>query len=211
MKVNFGFFVSKALRWVNRPALRKCEIDKTAKVGTGSNCIAVKMGRYSYMGKNNSICNAEIGAFCSIASYCAIGGGTHSLVAVSTSPVFQGGRNILGKNFAELNGVISKPVKIGNDVWIGENVFINDNIIIGDGAVIGAHSVVTHDVPPYAIVVGAPAKVVRYRFKEEEIDELLQIRWWEWPEDRILQMGYCFDSIEHFLQENKKHENFACG
>ena len=107
--------------------------------------------------------------------------------------------------------LLCAPIHIGNRVWIGAGAIITRGVTIGDGAVIGAHSVVTHDVPPYAIVVGAPAKVVRYRFKEEEIDELLQIRWWEWPEDRILQMGYCFDSIEHFLQENKKHENFACG
>ena len=93
MKVNLGFFVSKFLRLINRPALRNCVIDKTAKVGTGSNCINVKMGRYSYMGKNNSVTNTQIGAFCSIASYCAIGGGRHGINEVSSSPVFYRGRN----------------------------------------------------------------------------------------------------------------------
>ena len=93
MKINLGYLVNKFLRLINRPALRDCEIDKTARIGTGSNCIAVKVGRYSYMGKNTSAANARIGAFCSIASYCAIGGGAHPLDMISTSPVFCEGRN----------------------------------------------------------------------------------------------------------------------
>lgn len=205
MKVNLGFFVSKALRWMNRPALRNCNIDKTAKIGTGSNCIAVSMGRYSYMGKNNSVCNAEIGAFCSIASYCAIGGGVHSMTSVSTSPVFKEGRNIFRKNFTNLRSEINNKIIIGNDVWIGENSFINDGINIGDGAVIGAHSVVTHDIPPYAIVAGAPARIIRYRFEEEQIEELLASKWWGWSEGRLSAVGKEFGSIENFLQSKEKN------
>ena len=152
MKVNPGFFINKFLRLINRPALRGCQIDKTAKVGTGSNCIRVQMGRYSYMGKNNSIANTTIGSFCSIASYCAIGGGAHPVDMVSTSPVFYGGKNVLGQNFGTIIKEINNSVTIGNDVWIGEGVFINDGITVGDGAIIGAHSVVTHDIPAYAVV-----------------------------------------------------------
>lgn len=200
MKVNFGFFISKALRTINRPALRDCQMDKNAKVGTGSNCIQVKMGRYSYMGKNNSCCRVDIGSFCSIASYCAIGGGVHDTSQVSTSPVFHEGRNIFHKNLANLASVESKPVKIGNDVWIGEKVFIKDGIQIGDGAVIGAHSVVTHDIPPYAIVAGAPATIIKYRYTPEQIEKLLEIQWWNWPEEKIKARSADFENIEMFLK-----------
>lgn len=198
MKVNFGFFISKFLRWLNRPALRNCNIDKTAKICTGSNCIGVEMGRYSYMGKNNSVTNTTIGSFCSIASYCAIGGGDHNLKMISTSPIFVGEKNIFGKSFGHVTPEMHKHVFIGHDVWIGENVFINDGLIIGNGAVIGAHSVVTHNIPPYAIVVGAPAKVIKYRFTPKEIDRIERSKWWEWSEARLAKEGDKFISIEEF-------------
>ena len=67
---------------------------------------------------------------------------------------------------------------IGNDVWIGDQCFIKAGVKVGDGAVIGAHAVVTHDVPPYAIVGGVPARVIRYRFDEETINSLLNSEWW---------------------------------
>ncbi len=185
MKVNPGFFINKLLRLINRPALRNCQIDKTAKVGTGSNCIGVQMGRYSYIGKNNSVANTTIGSFCSIASYCAIGGGAHPLNMVSTSPVFYQGRNGFNKHFSSIPAEVNKKVEIGNDVWIGEAVFINDGVKIGTGAVIGAHSVVTKDVPPYAIIAGAPAKILRYRFDEDTIQRLLDSKWWEWSDERL--------------------------
>lgn len=190
MNVNPGFFINKFLRLMNRPALRNCALDKTAKVGTGSNCIGVTMGRYSYMGKNNSVANTTIGSFCSIASYCAIGGGAHPLDMVSTSPVFYEGKNGFNKHFSNIPTEVNKAVEIGNDVWIGEAVFINDGLKIGTGAVIGAHSVVTKDVPPYAIVAGAPAKILRYRFDEETIQKLLASSWWEWSDEELAKADF---------------------
>lgn len=205
MKVNFGFLVSKFLRLINRPALRNCEIHKTSKVGTGSNCVDVTMERYSYMGKNNSVHNTRIGSFCSIASYCSIGGGGHSLDLISTSPLFAEGRNIFRKNFSVFpTNTINLPVIIGNDVWIGEGVFIKDGVTIADGAVVGAHSVVTKDVPAYSIVAGSPARTIRYRFKESEIRKLLQIKWWELSETQLKRKARNFDSIEKFLEKEKE-------
>ncbi len=195
MKVNYGFFISKFLRWLNRPALRNCLIDKTANVGTGSNCINVKMGRYSYMGKNNSVSNACIGSFCSIASYCAIGGNGHEPSLFSTSPVFFGGKNVFHKNFANLKEPLSEEVIIGNDVWIGEKVFIKAGIRIGDGVIIGAHSVVTKDIPDYSIVAGSPAKLIRMRFPTEKIKILKESKWWEWSEDDLKDCWEKLDAI----------------
>lgn len=206
MTVNLGFFINKLLRFINRPALRNCQIDKTAKVGTGSNCIGVIMGRYSYMGKNNSVFNVSIGQFCSIASYCAIGGGEHKIASISTSPMFEPGRNILGKTFVE-EGMQYSPqaVQIGNDVWIGEKTFIKAGISIGDGAIIGAHSVVTHDVPAYAIVAGAPAKLIRYRFNEEDRRTLLESGWWDWSENDLKRNSTLFNDPTQFLQALKEN------
>ena len=163
MHINPGYIINKMFRLLNRPALRNCTIDKTSKIGTGSNCIDVVMARYSYMGKNNSVANTKIGAFCSIASYCAIGGGAHSIDMVSTSPVFHSGRNILRKNFATNSNEINKPVIIGNDVWIGEGAYIMPGVKIGNGVIIGAHAVVTKNVDSYTIVAGVPAKVIKRR------------------------------------------------
>ena len=199
MNVNFGYFWAKALKILNRPAMRDCNIDKRASVGSGSNLINVTMGKYSYMAMNNSMVNVQIGSFCSIASYCAIGGGGHSMEAVSTSPVFLEGRNALKEHFAEFKDVSGNPVVIGNDVWIGENVFIIAGVCIGDGAVIGAHSVVTHDIEPYAIVAGAPAKTIRLRFEKETIDKLLEIRWWDWSDEKLKADGKYLDKPEHLL------------
>lgn len=197
MKINFWYIWAKFLKLINQPALRDCNVHKTAKIGSGCNCINMKIGQYSYIGKNNTLTNVQIGKFCSIASYCAIGGGAHDLTAISTSPIFQEGRNIFGINFGYLKRELNKKVVIGNDVWIGEGVFINDGIIIGDGAVIGAHSVVTKNIPPYAIVAGVPAKIIRMRFNKDEIEKLEKICWWDWSKEKILK--HDFSSINSFI------------
>ena len=201
MRVNGGFFINKFIKMFYRPALRDCNIDKTAKIGMASNCIRVKMGRYSYAGFHNAMTDVQVGSFCSIASNCSIGGGKHQIGAVSTSPVFFAGRNCLGKNLANIPEEKNRSVEIGNDVWIGEAVFVCDGVKIETGAVIGAHSVVTKDVPPYAVVAGAPARILRYRFDEETIQKLMASRWWEWPEEKLEKMAGYFNSVEEFLIE----------
>lgn len=201
MKYNLGFFVSKACRFLNRPALRNCVVSQHASVGTGSNLIHVKMGDYSYCGKNCSMLDTEIGSFCSIASYCAIGGAAHPMTNVSTSPVFSKGRNVFNMNLGELATPEAKPVIIGSDVWIGEKVFIKDGIHIGHGAVIGAHSVVTEDVPSYAIVAGTPAKIRRYRFEEKQIERLLESRWWELPASELKALSQYMTNVDLFLEQ----------
>ena len=77
--------------------------------------------------------------------------------------------------------------EIGNDVWIAAGAQVLHKVTIGDGAVVGGGAVVTKDAPPYAIVAGVPAKIIKYRFPEEHIDELLDIKWWNWPESVIIQ------------------------
>jgi acetyltransferase-like isoleucine patch superfamily enzyme len=93
-------------------------------------------------------------------------------------------------------------VVIGNDVWFGSDVVIIGNVKIGDGAVIGARAVVTKDVEPYSVVVGAPARKVRFRFSKQVIDALLRIKWWDWREDKILSNLKDFYDVEAFVRKH---------
>ena len=92
-------------------------------------------------------------------------------------------------------------IHVGNDVWIGATSTIMSGITIGDGAIIGAGSMVTKDVPPFAIVAGNPSKIVKYRFTEEQIEKLLQISWWDWEEDKIKDnaMSMWSSNIDDFI------------
>lgn len=95
-------------------------------------------------------------------------------------------------------------VIIGNDVWIGRNVHIIKEITVGDGAIVGASAVVAKDVPPYSIVIGNPLKILRYRFNEEQIKKLLEIKWWDWPKEKIYNSIKDFWDINNFI---RKHES----
>ena len=145
---------------------------------------------HSYAMQPASI-NAKIGKFVSIGKNSLIGAGMHPLDYISTHPCFYN-EEINAKN---------SPVIIGNDVWIGQNVFIKPGVKIGNGAVIGINSVVTKDVPDYAIVGGAPAKFIRYRFSEKIIKELLASKWWEFSLEEITKLSY--KEPEKFLEELK--------
>lgn len=125
----------------------------------------------------------KIGKFCSISNNVTIfTGGGHRYDWVSTYPF-----NVLWKEASHIKGnpVSRGPVIIGNDVWIGYGATILDGVKIGDGAVIGTNALVTKDVPPYAIVGGNPAKIIKYRFDEKKIGELLEMKWWDWDERDI--------------------------
>lgn len=198
------YYFGKLIQKIQVPTLRNCTIDSTAKVCQRSNLIDVKMGRYSYMGASNSLSNVDIGSFCSIASYCAIGGGSHPTGFVSSSPLFLEGGNIFNKNFSELPFAESEKVTIGNDVWIGEGCFINAGVTIGDGAIVGAHSVVTKDVPSYAVVAGAPVRLIRFRFDEAIIEELLKLQWWDWPDEMLYRFAPFFADPDQLLREVEK-------
>lgn len=98
-----------------------------------------------------------------------------------------------------------QSIEIGNDIWIGANAIILPHVKIGDGAIVGAGAVVTHDVPPYAIVGGIPAKIIRYRFSPEIIESLLRIQWWDWPVSRIYENQELFTQPELFCKAFDGH------
>ena len=152
-------------------------------VHIGENCIInnSEIRSYTYMGKNCLIQNVKIGKFCSIANNVLIGLGNHPLDFFSTSPLFYRKSNPLNIElvFKNSNFEEYKPVNIGNDVWIGANTIILDGVEIGDGCVIAAGSVVTKNVKSYSIVGGVPAKLIKFRFSEEKINNLKDKKWWD--------------------------------
>lgn len=145
-----------------------------------------------------------IGKFCSIASGVVIILGNHKITSITTYPFITLKKHWPNaKNINNSDHDTKGSVVIGNDVWIGRGSYILSGVNIGDGAVIGAQSVVTRDIPPYAICVGNPAKIVRYRFKEEYIINLLKIKWWNWDDEVINEMlpYICEENIDSFVKK----------
>ena len=106
------------------------------------------------------------------------------------------GCRCLKKHFAHLPHEDCPKTIIGSDVWIGAHAQIKSGLTIGNGAVVAAGAVVTRDVPPYAIVGGVPAKVIRYRFDEKAIEALMSLKWWEWSDEKLQQYAPCFSEPE---------------
>jgi acetyltransferase-like isoleucine patch superfamily enzyme len=131
------------------------------------------------------VCEVSIGKFCSLSTSITIVGGEHNLKWVSAFPLRE--RFWLPGRGKDGHPKTKGPVTIGNDVWIGMGALILSGVTIGDGSVVAAHSVVTKDVPPYAIVAGNPAQIVRYRFDQGTIQALLRIRWWDWRLEKIVE------------------------
>jgi acetyltransferase-like isoleucine patch superfamily enzyme len=143
----------------------------------------------------------RIGAYCSIAAEVHILlGGEHRLDWVTTNPI-RVLKNLPGA-WEDGHPASKGDVVIGNDVWLAHRTTILSGVTIGDGAVVGSASVVTRDVPPFAIVSGNPADVMRYRFPEETREALARIAWWNWPEDKVLASVdlLCSGDVEGFIE-----------
>lgn len=138
---------------------------------------------YSTIGRFTKIVNAKVGKFCAISWDCTINAVTHPYdhLSIHAFPYVPHA----GEFVKERTRTISE-VEIGNDVWVGANSVIMPGVTIGDGAIVGASAVVTKDVPPYAIVIGVPAKVIKYRFSDEIIDKLMHIRWWDFDREVLI-------------------------
>lgn len=165
-----------------------------------------EIGDYSYLGENTRINNAEIGKFTCIGPNVQLGLGKHPVhTFVSIHPVFFSTAKQVGTTFVDKNYFNEFPmkVKIGNDVWIGANAIINANVNIGDGAIIASGSVVTKNVEPYSIVGGNPAKIIKKRFSDAEIDKLLEIKWWNNTDSFLRKNVTKFLNIDDFLARNK--------
>jgi len=133
-------------------------------------CENTEIDSYTFIGFNSLISKTQIGRYNSIASNVNIGHGEHPLDLVSTSGFF------IENTYDELTG---KNCVIESDVWLGAGSIIRRGVTVGVGSVVGANSFVNKDVPPYAIVVGSPAKIIRYRFAQDQIERLLKSTWWK--------------------------------
>ena len=157
-------------------------------------------GNVARRGVHNSVI---IGKYCSFAAGLVIDGGFgHNTEFISTYP--------FSVNFQQCSHLTGHPVWkgdviIGNDVWIGEDCLIMSGVTIGDGAVIGARSIVTKTVDPYSINVGSPARKVKQRFTDNQISDLLKIKWWDWEEDKIIENAHLLMSkdIDIFIDRHK--------
>lgn len=147
---------------------KKNIIHFSTRISSNTNIAKSKIGKYCYIANNINMVNANIGNYCSIAPGVQIGGMEHSYWWHSMS------------TFLSKECISNKKTKIGNDVWIAAGAIIKQGVTIGDGAVIGAMSFVNKDVPPYSIVIGSPAKILKYRFEEKEICKLQKSKYWDY-------------------------------
>lgn len=162
---------------------RRSELEFPCRVEEACKLTRVKLGRFSYVARDTRLLDCEIGPYASIGPGCLIGGlGRHPTDHFSTSPLTYSPRNplsrLLGCTGHDLGFEENARVRIGPDVWIGARVIVADGVTIGLGAVIGAGTVVTKDVPPYAVFFGSPPEVRRHRFPPEVIARLTESRWW---------------------------------
>lgn len=194
----------------------KVTLDSNAKfeghnrLAEGVTFLNSSIGKYSYIAEKSFVKNTKIGRYCSIGNEVQTVAGSHPLNYLSTHPMFYAKETQVGVSYVDttsyeefryLDNASKTAVEIGNDVWIGARVTILEHVKIGNGAVVAAGAVVTKDVPAYAIVGGVPAKVIRYRFTEEQISELEKSAWWEKDESWLKSHAGDFQNIEKLLTE----------
>jgi len=163
----------------------------------------VSLGDFTYIAAYTNISKTKIGKFCSIGPDVKIGVGKHPASSfVSTHPVFFSTLKQAQITFADKSYFNEfENIVIGNDVWVGANVIIMDGVTVSDGAIVAAGSAVTKDIPPYAIVGGVPAKIIKYRFEQGEIDELLKIKWWDRDVEYLKRNYKKFHDIKKFVEQ----------
>jgi acetyltransferase-like isoleucine patch superfamily enzyme len=198
--MNFVYLWAKFFKKLHGKAVLNACIHKTSKIEAGTDFINSVMEKHSFCGYHCEIVNCEIGAFCSIANHVIIGGGQHPIDWVSMSPVFYEGRDSVKAKFAEHERDAHRRTIIGNDVWIGSRAIIKQGVKIGNGAVIGMGSIVTKDVPPYCVVGGNPARLIKKRFQDSLIEKLLESKWWELSDERLMELGHLINKPEDFLR-----------
>lgn len=176
--------------------LRKnCIVEENVVFSRGNDIFSC--GSFSYS-RSNLGPDVRVGRYTSIADNVIIPWPNHPIESVSTSPFFYDKNFILARNFIEEENLVANRQKphpsIGNDCWIGNNVLILPGVTVGDGAIVAAGSVVTKSVPPYAIVGGNPAKIIKYRFNDTIIEKLQLVRWFDYNPNTL-----------------KKNKNRKCG
>ena len=175
--------IKKVIKWVRaiiyQPLYRfyHSKVPVTSYIRKGTIPKSSDIGQYCWINKNVGLNKVSMGNYCSIASQVLIGGMEHPIHKVSTSTLLN-----------DPDDCKSDTTIIGHNVWIGSQSVIKQGVHIGNGAVIGAHSFVNKNVPPYAIVVGSPARVLRFRFEKEVIDKIEESHFWEYSPSKAKQI-----------------------
>jgi acetyltransferase-like isoleucine patch superfamily enzyme len=195
------YLFSKAIKKMHLRAIIKSKIHKTSSVYAGTHLVNVTVGKHSDIGYDCQLIHTSLGAFCSLGMHIKIGGANHTIDWVSTSQVFNSQNDSLHDKFSKHDFNPFVHTKIGNDVWIGDNVMIKSGLTIGDGVIIGMGSVVTKDIPSYEIWGGNPAKLIRKRFDEKTIEQLMTIKWWEWEDSKIKEYAIDFNKPSEFINK----------
>ena len=184
----------------------KARFEGMNRLSDDSTFLNSSIGYASYVSDHSFIKNAVIGRYTCIANEVMTVAGNHPLSFASVHPAFYSTTQNLSyvkqnkfDDFHYLDSQKRISVEIGNDVWIGARATILEGVTIGDGAVVAAGAIVTKDVPPYAIVGGVPAKIIEYRFDEETIKKLLELKWWEKDQSWIKNHADDFDDVEKLL------------
>lgn len=181
--------------------VKSCSFGRYNTVYEEVELVDVVVGDCSYIGPRSRLTKVVVGKFSCIGPDVLIGLGTHpSRDFVTTHPAFFSTQCQAGFTF------VSKPYFeehltcfIGNDVWIGARAVVLDGVSIGDGAIVGAGAVVTKNVPPYAIVGGVPAKILRYRFNDIDLEKLKELKWWDRDMGWLRENSHLFHNIDHFI------------
>lgn len=180
----------------------RSRIHLTSKIEAGSSIVGSSFDRYSFCGYNCTIVNCSVGSFACIADNVSIGLSSHPMQYASMSTVFLAQRDSVRHKLSKHpTPCISMLTLVGSDVWIGKSALIKQGVTIGHGAVVGMGAVVTKDVPPYAIVAGNPARIIRFRFDEATIGQLLKSEWWNLTSDQIRELASCLTDVNSFLSK----------
>ncbi len=176
--------------------IAQCVFDEEVMVAPFASIQNSKIGTLTSIGRNTTITHSEIGKYCAISWNCSINAIQHptNRISVSAFPYVP----YVG-NFVKERDQHYEKVYVKNDVWIGANSVIMPGVTVGNGAIIGANAVVTKDVPDYAIVVGIPAKIIKYRFDDTIISSLLEFNWWDLDKTII-------KNNIHLFKENLNHD-----
>ncbi len=167
--------------------VRDCSLGRFTEVGERTRLAEVTMGDYAYVVNDSDIAIATIGKFCSIAAHVRINPGNHPLDRAALSHfTYRASAYGLGQDDPAVFAMRrARPVVLGHDVWVGHGAIILAGVRVGDGAAIGAGAVVTKDVPPFAVVAGNPARILRFRCDEATRAAMARIAWWDWDHARL--------------------------
>jgi len=178
----------------------RCAFGRHVVVHAGVTLVDVALGDGTYVAPRSALLRVKAGRYGAIGTEVLIGLPRHpSREFVSIHPAFFSVANEgCRRSFVQAPGFdeLPPPTEIGHDVWIGDRAVVPGGVTIGTGAIVAAAAVVTKDVPPYAIVGGNPARLIRYRFPEEDIRFLLETAWWDWPDERLRALAGSFASVE---------------